>query len=91
LLLLRIIAPAVQILLLPILRTMLVLMLWLRLRLGVRLVRNGSISRQSGTHIAAHRAEIGGDKRLKRLHMRCMHLVLRLRIAAEEMCELGTR
>ena len=84
---------AVQILLLTMLRTLLLLLmllLMLRLRLRLRLVRKSNISRQSGTHIAANGVIIGGDERLKRMHMRCIHLVLRLQIA-EEMCELGTR
>jgi hypothetical protein len=84
---------AVQILLLAMLRTLLLLLmllLMLRLRLGLGLERKSNISRQSGTHIAAHGAIMGGDDRLKRLHMRCMHLVLRLRVV-EEMRRSGNR
>ncbi len=73
---------AVQIMLLAmlllLLLLLLMLLLMLRMRLRLRLVRESNISRQSGIHIAAHGAIIGGDERLKRMHMRCMHLVLRL-------------
>ena len=84
---------AVQILLLTMLRTLLLLLmllLMLRLRLGLGLERKSNISRQSGTHIAANGVIIGGDERLKRMHMRCMHLILRLRIV-EEVRRLGNR
>lgn len=79
----RMFVLAVQILMLTMLRTLLILtmlmllLLILRLRLkSLRLVRRSGISRQIGIHVAAQRAETGNDVRLKRLRMRCMHLVL---------------